>query len=380
MHILHLIKTSEGAAWALNLLRGVKSKYSEITFTVVIPKGGQNYYEYFEICENVIDFDYSIDKNFFAKGTALKKIITKINPDIIQSWFTQTTLYSRLFLRGFSQPKIYEVVGPAHLEITLFKWGDILSSAKNDYWIATSQYIYDHYKKANVLENKLFLNYAYIDTEKFLMQARALKQRDLRKEYNIPDGTKIIGTASYIYPPKFFQKNGIKGHEILLESFKSLLEKRNDVVLFIAGSTFGENRNYEEKLKSKAASISTDKIIFTGGYKHVNEVISNYDVFVYLSKSENLGGVYESLLLEIPTISSDRGALPELVINGETGYNVALDNPKLIAEKIELLLTEKNYNNAKGKSKVRSIFNKEKIIDVTYQIYKKLSEQKLINS
>lgn len=103
--------------------------------------------------------------------------------------------------------------------------------------------------------------------------------------------------------------------------------------------------------------------------RHVNEVISNYDVFVYLSKSENLGGVYESLLLEIPTISSDRGALPELVINGETGYNVGLENPHLIAEKIELLFTKKNYYNEKGKSKVRSVFNKEKIIDHTYQIY-----------
>lgn len=369
MHVLHLIKTSEGAAWALNLLRVVKSKYPDLKFSVVIPKGGRNFDGYLEICENVIDFDYSIDTRFFAKGRTLKKIVTNINPDIIQSWFTQTTLYSRLFLRNFSQPKIYEVVGPAHLEIALFKWGDILSSAKNDYWIATSQYIYDHYRNAKVPTDKLFLNYAYIDTEKFLLQARLLKQRDLRKEYNIPTTTKIIGTASYIYPPKFFQKNGIKGHEILLESFKILLKKRDDVVLFIAGGTFGTDRGYEKRLKEEAAAISKDKIFFTGSYKHVNEVISNYDVFVYLSKSENLGGVYESLLLEIPTISSDRGALPELVINGETGYNVGLENPKLIAEKIELLFTKKNYYNEKGKSKVRAVFNKEKIIDQTYQIY-----------
>lgn len=375
MHVLHLIKTSEGAAWALNLLHAVKKKYPDIKFSVIIPKGGKNFDGYLEVCEHVVNFDYDLNMKFLRKGQILKKIIEDLNPDIIHSWFTQTTLYSRLFLRKFTRPKIYQVVGPAHLEIAAFKWGDILSGSKDDYWIATSQYIYDHYKKARVSPEKLFLNYAYIDTEKFLTQAKLLKQRDLRKEYNIPNSIKIIGTASYIYPPKFFQKNGIKGHEILLESFKILLEKRDDVVLFIAGGTFGKDRGYEKKLKAKAAAISTDKIFFTGPYKHVNEVISNYDVFVYLSKSENLGGVYESLLLEIPTISSDRGALPELVINGETGYNVGLDNSEFISEKIELLFSQKNYYKENGKRKVRSIFDKEKIIDKTFHIYHTVLER-----
>ncbi|SUX48413.1 glycosyltransferase family 4 protein [Chryseobacterium indoltheticum] len=372
MHILHLIKTSEGATWAVNLMRAVREKYPDVRWSVIVPKGGKHFGEYQEICDNVIDFDYSIGTDLLSKGKIFKGIIKDLNPDIIQSWFTQTTLYMRLFLRDFNRPKVFEVVGPAHLEILAFKFGDIWSSSKNDYWITTSKYIYDHYKNGKVPEDRLFLNYAFIDTEKFLSEASLVRQRDLRSEFNIPANYKIIGTASYIYPPKFFQKTGIKGHEILLEAFKVLLAKRNDIVLIIAGGTFGGNVSYEKILKEKAMKISKERIFFTGSYIHVNEVISNYDVFVYLSKSENLGGVYESLLLEIPTVSSDRGALPELVINNYTGYNVSLTNPSVIAKKIELLLSRTNTFSLSGKTKVQAIFDKEEIIDKTYLIYKDL--------
>lgn len=377
MHILHLIKTSEGATWAVNLMRAVREKYPDVRWSVIVPRGGKHFCEYQEICDNVIDFDYSIGVDLLFKGRAFKKIVKDLNPDIIQSWFTQTTLYMRLFLRSFNKPKIFEVVGPAHLEIKPFKLGDLWTSSKNDYWIATSKYIYNHYKNAKISKDHLFLNYAFIDTEKFLSEAKLVKQRDLRSEFNIPSNCKIIGTASYIYPPKFFQKTGIKGHEILLEAFKAILAKRNDVVLIIAGGTFGDNTSYEKDLKEKAMEISKEKIFFTGSYKHVNEVISNYDVFVYLSKSENLGGVYESLLLEIPTVSSDRGALPELVINDYTGYNVSLSNPSVIAEKIEQLLSKANISPHSGKTKVQAIFDKKKIIDKTYLIYKDLFKKQL---
>lgn len=332
--------------------------------------GGRHFKSYQDICENVIAFDYSIGLDLYSKGKELKKIVQEINPDIIHSWFTQTTLYTRLFLRKFKQPKIFQVVGPAHLEILIFKWGDILSAAKNDYWVATSQYIYNQYKNANVSEDKLFLNYAFIDTETFLHLSSTVQQRDLRKEFGIADHMKIIGTASYIYPPKFFQKMGIKGHEVLLEAFKILYEKRDDVVLFISGTTFGKDVRYETQLREKAAEISPNRIFFTGGYKNVNEVMSNFQVFVYLSASENLGGVYESLLLEIPTVSSDRGALPELVINDKTGYNVDLENPQKIADRIELMLIDGKKFGKQGKAMVEETFDKEEIIEKAFQIYK----------
>lgn len=377
MHILHLIKTSEGATWAIKMLQEVKATYKDVTFSVVIPSGGKHFDEYKELCTNVYDFDFRLDSSIFKQGKILKDIVLKENPDIIHSWFTQTTLYSRLFLRGIDVSKVFQVVGPAHLENLIFKFGDIKSAAKNDYWIATSEYIYNKYLNSGVSKDKLFLNYAYIDAKALLDSKENVQPRNIKKEFGIDENTKIIGTASYIYPPKFYQKSGIKGHEFLLEVFEKLLKRRNDVVLLIAGSTFGNDKSYENKLKQIAKKIGNNKVVFTGKYQHVYEIISNFDVFVYLSKSENLGGVYESLLFEIPTVSSNKGALPELVINNETGFNAEPDDTdKLMEHILNLLENDNNDFKTKGKELVLSKFNKETIISKAYDCYHKILDER----
>jgi glycosyltransferase involved in cell wall biosynthesis len=166
-------------------------------------------------------------------------------------------------------------------------------------------------------------------------------------------------------------------NKVLLEVFEKLLKRRNDVVLLIAGSTFGNDKSYENKLKQIAKKIGNNKVVFTGKYQHVYEIISNFDVFVYLSKSENLGGVYESLLFEIPTVASNKGALPELVINNETGFNAEPDDTNQLMEHIlNVLDYENEHFKIKGKELVMNKFNKEIIIKKTYYFYTEILKRK----
>lgn len=375
MHILHLIKTSEGATWAINQIKELKKRYPSLTFSVILPDNGKHIEEYRAVCRNVYIFEYRLNLSFFSKGRIFKEIVKKDNPDVIHSWFTQTTLYARFFLRGIKVPRLFQVVGPLHLENKTFKFFDIKSAQKNDYWIATSKYIYDKYANSGVPASKLFLNYAYIDVEEMLKRKQMTEVWDLRKQYNIPENYKVIGTASYIYPPKFYEKKGLKGHEELLEAFSEILKTRKDVVLVIAGSTFGEDKTYENKLIEMGKAIDEKRIFFTGKYTNVYSVIANFDVFVYLSKSENLGGVFESLLFEIPTVSSNRGALPELVINEFSGYTVELEKKDLIVGKIVQTIEMENKEMiANGKSKVQELFQKDKLIQNALEIYQKVNQ------
>lgn len=374
MHILHLIKTSEGAAWALQLIERICEIYpSRFSFTVALPKGGRYIDRYKKVCKNVVHMDYTLNHELLKNGKLLREIVEREKPDIIHSWFTQTTLYERVFLKKHKIPTLFQVVGPLHLESRLFKYGDIHSASSRNYWVATSKYIYNKYFSAGVAESKLFLNYALVDIEKLIEDTRRTTVRNLKQEFGIPNHYKIIGTASYIYPPKFYQKTGIKGHEYLLEAYEKLLEKRNDVVLIIAGKTFGNSLNYEQKLKKRAQKIDPQKIIFTGGYNHIYEIIPNFDLFIYLSQSENLGGVYESLLFKIPTIASNKGAIPELVIPGETGYLVDPQDSETIVENILAVLDSNNEDIIRrGKQRVLDTFNSEKIINNAVEIYQKV--------
>jgi glycosyltransferase involved in cell wall biosynthesis len=372
MHILHLIKTSEGAKWALDFIIDSKLLNPNLKHSIIIKPGGKYFDEYSKYCENIIELDFSIDFYLISNGRKFKKAVLKVNPDIIHSWFTQTTLYARLFLRKYKIPRLFEVVGPLHLESFLYRKFDILSAQKNDFWKATSNYTFNKYINSGVPKNKLFTNYIGIDLKDCLHNFEIRSQEKIREKYHLSADIKIIGTASYMYPPKFFNKAGVKNHELLFEVFKELIKRRDDVVLVVGGSPIDNDKRYEVKLKSIANKISTDKIIFTGYVENIGRLITEFDVFVFLSLSENLGGVYESLLFEVPTVASNRGGIPELVINGETGFACSLNSVDEIVDKIEVLLDNREIGEQfkiQGLKKVHEVFDKKKSFENSIQIY-----------
>ena len=58
------------------------------------------------------------------------------------------------------------------------------------------------------------------------------------------------------------------------------------------------------------------------------------DVAVHPSHSENLGGAAESLAAGVPTISTNVGGFPDIVINDQTGYTVNPKSPKELGDAI----------------------------------------------
>ena len=118
--------------WAISLMEAMK-KIQDISFSVALPLGGKYTNRYYAICKNVYDMSYSLNAGILQKGKKLQKIIEEDKPDIIHSWFTQTTFYERLFLRKYKIPTIFEVVGPLHLENKLFKWGDVKSASTHNF-------------------------------------------------------------------------------------------------------------------------------------------------------------------------------------------------------------------------------------------------------
>lgn len=375
MHTLHLVKTSETAIWVYNMMKEFKNHDFDVTFSILLPSGGRYFEKYFDVCRNVYVFDFVIDRNILKRGNRLREIVRLENPDIVHSWYTQTTFYARLFLRDFRIPRIFEVLGPLHLEFPLFRFFDFLSAGKNDYWKTTSKCTYNLYLKYGAKKNKLYFNYIGVDLRNIIERTNASPKENLREKYQIPSEKKIIGTASYMYPPKLFRKHGVKNHELLLKVFEKLLKKRNDVVLVIGGTTLGPDKTYEIKLKNVAKSINSEKIIFTGWVNDLGSLITEFDVFVFLSMSENLGGVFESLLYKVPTVSSDKGGIPELVVDGETGISCSLKSVDEIVEKIELILNDKDLKESlkeNGFNKVHEVFDIERSTIRSYEIYREV--------
>ena len=62
-------------------------------------------------------------------------------------------------------------------------------------------------------------------------------------------------------------------------------------------------------------------ITFVGSLPLIEEVLVGADLFLLPSESESFGlSALEALACEVPVIATDAGGLPEVVIDGETGY------------------------------------------------------------
>lgn len=97
------------------------------------------------------------------------------------------------------------------------------------------------------------------------------------------------------------------------------------------------------KIRCKIESLGLqDKVFFLGKQDQIAEVISMADVLLLPSEKESFGLVaLEAMACGVPTIGSQAGGVPELVVHGSTGYLAEIGNTEAMAEyAVELLSDE----------------------------------------
>jgi len=95
-----------------------------------------------------------------------------------------------------------------------------------------------------------------------------------------------------------------KGFNILINSFKKVLDVYPDAVLLIAGPDEGEQHNLEQLVKELAIKRSVFLVGSISGQDKV-DFLANADVFALPSHNENFGNVYlESLASGTPIVAS----------------------------------------------------------------------------
>ncbi len=104
-----------------------------------------------------------------------------------------------------------------------------------------------------------------------------------------------------------------------------------------------------------------------GGEKYT--ILTNADIFLMPTYYESEGHpwvIVEAMAAGLPIISTDQGAITESVIDGINGFIVEKRNPKQIAEKIELLMNNKQLRISMG-NESRKIyvknFTEEKLVE-----------------
>ncbi len=84
-----------------------------------------------------------------------------------------------------------------------------------------------------------------------------------------------------------------------------------------------------------------ERVRFLGKQDAVEEILSVADLFVMPSETESFGlAALEAMACKVPVLSSDAGGLPELNIQGETGFLSAIGDVDDMAEKAIYILED----------------------------------------
>ncbi len=86
-----------------------------------------------------------------------------------------------------------------------------------------------------------------------------------------------------------------------------------------------------------------DDVRFLGKQEAIEEILAIADLFIMPSESESFGlAALEAMACEVPVISTDVGGIPEVNIDGETGYLCSLGDVDTMAGKALELLNDRD--------------------------------------
>lgn len=132
----------------------------------------------------------------------------------------------------------------------------------------------------------------------------------------------------------------VKGHDILIEAFKIVIEKYPKKILKIVGKDWGEKMKLMELLKK--LDINKNVFLIEGSNK-VSKYYQEASMFILPSREEGFSMVMlEAMEYGIPLIASNTIGPLYLTKNKENGLLFEKGNITALAEKIILLIEDKN--------------------------------------
>lgn len=177
---------------------------------------------------------------------------------------------------------------------------------QSDAITAVSENLRDETYRTFHIEKEIDVIHNFVDTQRFHK-----KPIDAFRKVIAPNGERILMHASN------FRK--IKRVEDIVRIFDIVHKKLPSKLLFVGD---GPERAEAESLCRELGL--TESTRFVGKQEQMEEILAVADLFLLTSEYESFGlAALEAMAAGVPVVSTNAGGLPEIAIQGETGF---LDN------------------------------------------------------
>jgi teichuronic acid biosynthesis glycosyltransferase TuaC len=325
---------------------------------------------------------YAVPKKYFypITGISYSRFISKYvikniksEPDLIHAHFSYPDGYGMMKLaKKWRVPLVISALGTIERKVAYegsYTSRQIIEAMNfADKVLSVSEDLKLHIVNLGINEEKVHVVPNGVDTWKFKPAGKA----HARALLNLPQDKNIILFVGAL--------RKIKGVDYLIEAAKNFVNTNTD--LLMVGRDDGMRKNLEKRAHELKIA---DYIRFTGPVNHedIPLWISASDILVLPSLSEGRPNVVlEALACEVPVVATDVGGIPELMVDGETGYLVPAKNPEELSIKINKLLEDKIQRENMGKLGRKSIIQRgltweahaKKTVDIYSELLEKFSE------
>ena len=165
-----------------------------------------------------------------------------------------------------------------------------------------------------------------------------------------------------------------KDHATLLAAFARVRDRLPAARLAILG--WGP---LEAATKQRVAALRLEESVLIPGRVEPRAWLEQAHVFAHTSRWEGFGLVLlEAMLAELPIVATKVSAVPEIVVDGQTGLLAEAGDSDALAEHLSALLTDERRRAAMGTAgaaRARAEFSVARMTDRTIEVYREAVEQ-----
>jgi glycosyltransferase involved in cell wall biosynthesis len=287
----------------------------------------------------------------------LVKIRRQFNPDIIHAHDSRTLgLVAILKAMGERVKLVAARRVPFHIRRNPF-W-KFKYQRQTDKIIAVSKFILELLIEEGVQREKIQLVYDGFPFDSLRVQS---DRSASRRRYGVAEDELLVGTIGQFSPEK--------GHEFLIRGFKKVWEIHSHARLIIVGG--GALRESYRRLIDELQLH--EQVILPGFVPDLGEVFSALDLFVFPSLEEGLGStLLMAMAHQVPICASRTGGIPELVVEGQTGFLFPPGDAQSLADTVLHALESPQIAQSlsgNGFRLVEAQFPVERMVSGTYDVY-----------
>jgi len=194
---------------------------------------------------------------------------------------------------------------------------------------------------------------------------------NLRRELQIPAGSKVIGLIANYRP--------MKRHDTFVRAANEIIRERDNIDFILVGENAvpGEPKKAIQQLV-RMLGIQR-RVHFAHADGNVRDFLSMLDVGVNCSEGEGLSNaIMEYMATDIPCVVSSSGGNPDLVSDGINGYTFPLGDHHALAQRILLIIDDDLARQRfiqKSKEKLRDEMSLETMISRFTKLYRSLGKE-----